>query len=628
MEIETIMKQDVLFTPDEEAVRESKELALDLLSEYEYDPTEKGVNRIYTRNIEQKGWLYNLFRRSPFYNGNGQIVLPRQLMLRSIDRKAISDFSIWVVQHLDDAGKKIWYDLFNLVYETETGIVDETDICIICGLEEGNTIPKSIELEGGLKVAQGQKWSRVVSKFGKIFGLDKITDIRTVTHNGEEQPKDYGWNYQFAAFADAINPKSVEHTLVLSLNPIDFWTMSFGHKWASCHTIDKTGIRGRGGFSGEWSGGTESYMGDDSTFIAYYVDEDEREGKPYELCDKLKRCVFYIGEDKLIQSRVYPDGRDGGDSGLAKTIREIVQYVITQLLDTPNLWKLAMGTEDCSAMIITRGVHYPDYNHYEDCNVSYLRRINGDLNTKKITVGSDPICPTCGCSHHTEDWITCPDCRGTEMCARCGSSISEDDAVYCPDNGNYYCDSECAANDYVYYCEDDGCYHIGDNCREDDNNGYYYYYTDDGVWVDNENWYHSPESAMNAGAYYCDDDEDWHYDHTTTEDGYDVYDTDNCELVTIDGYYYFCERNFNGDYTKDTEEAVEDKYYAEREELVWIDALTGKIYSMETPYYEAESGNRYLSVAGARIAGEAVPLDNVIIVRSLINPAMEMGGVR
>ncbi len=636
MEIETIMKKGVTFTPDEEAVNKSKALALDLLSEYEYDPTEKGINRIYARNIEQKGWLYNLFRRSPYYNGNGQIVLPQQLMLRSVDTDAILDFSLWVIPNLNEADKQVWKDLYTVIFETESGIVDEDDMRILVGafFDPEVGIPKSTEFPNGLKVTVGQKWSRVVSKFGKLTGLDKITEVRTVTHNGEEQPKDYGWNYRFALFADAVNPKRVENTLVISINPIDFWTMSFGWKWESCHTIDKRGKRRAQPFhnySGCYSGGTESYMLDDSSFIVYYIDEEIRDGKPYELTDKLKRCVFYIGEDKLIQSRVYPDGRDGGDNSLAKTMRETVQYIIAQLLDTSNLWKNAKGTEDCVAMIESHGVHYRDYAHYGDCNVSYLKRVNGNLNTRKIIVGADPICPTCGCSHHTEDWITCPDCRGegTETCARCGSSISEDDAVYCPDNGNYYCDSECAANDYVYYCEDDDCYHTEDNCREDEGNGYYYYYTDNGVWVDNDYWYHSPESAMDAGAYYCDDDNDWHYDHTTTEDGYDVYDTDNCELITIDGFYYYREYNFNGNYTEDTKEAIEDTRYAEREGLIWQDALTGKFYSMETPYYEAESGNRYLSVAGARIAGEAVPLDNVIIVRSLINPAMEIkGGAR
>ena len=631
MEIETIMKKDVLFTPDEDAVLESKQRAMKLLSEYDYNPTEKGLGIIYDTSIRQKAWLYNLFQKSPYYNGNGQIVLPKQLMLRGIDTRAISDFSLWVTRNIDKTGSKVWYDLFSSVYETETGVVDATDIKIITGIEDESAVPKTIDLDCGLKISQGQKWSRVISKFGKLFGLDKITDIREVTHNGETQKKDYGWNYQFAAFADAVNPKSIENTLVISINPIDFWTMSFGNSWASCHTIDKTNRRRKGGshnYSGCYSGGTESYMLDDSSIVVYYVDEGDRSDTPYELADKVKRCMFYLGEDKLIQSRVYPDGRDGGDSSLAKTMREIVQYVIAQLLNTPNLWKNAKGTEDCIAMIRSEGVHYQDYACYDDCNVSYLRRINGDLNTKKITVGANPICPTCGDMHYSEDWITCENCRGDVYCASCGASICEDDAVYCSDNGNYYCDSECAESDGVYYCEDSDDYHTEDNCRQDERSGYWYYYTDDGVWV-GDYWYHSEESAEEAGARYCEDTEEWSLDWYETEDGYYVYDKDNCEIVTIDDFVYYYDNNFEGDYTEDTEEAVEDVYQAEIDGLVWQDALTGRIYSKNTPYYEAESGDRYLSVAGARIAGEGVPLDNVIIVRSLINPAMEMeGGAR
>lgn len=640
MEIETIMKKDVLFTSDEDAVLESKRRAMKLLSEYDYSPTERGLDIIYDTSIRQKAWLYNLFQKSPYYNGNGQIVLPKQLMLRSINVTQIVEFVEWAQTKLTDLKTLTtdeitkWLKVFEKItpslYSTESGIVTEDDIKSIEEIEEEKPIPNSIELAEKFSIARGQKWSRVISKIGKLTGLDKFTDIQEVTHNGETEKKDYGWNYKFALFADAINPKKVENTLVLSINPIDFWTMSFGDSWASCHTIDKSNRRRKGGshnYSGCYSGGTESYMLDDSSIVVYYVDEGKRSDTPYELTDKVKRCMFYLGEDKLIQSRVYPDGRDGGDSGLAKTMREIVQYVIAQLLNTPNLWKNAKGIEDCTAMIKSEGVHYRDYQYYEDCNVSYLRRINGDLNTKKITVGAYPICPACGDKHYSEDWITCESCRGDVYCASCDASIYADDAIYCPDNGNYYCDSECAENDYVYYCEDSDDYHTEDNCRQDERNGYWYYYTDDGVWV-GDSWYHSYESAEEAGARYCEDSEEWSFDWYETEDGYFVYDKDNCELETVDEYLYYFERNFDGEYTEDTEEAVENVYQAEIDGLVWQDALTKRIYSMNTPYYEAESGDRYLSVAGARIAGEAVPLDNVIIVRSLINPAMEMGGVR
>lgn len=622
-EIETIMKKGVEFTPDEKAVRASEDRAMELLAEYDYNPTYRAVNRIYRENIREKGWLYDLFRRSPFYNGNGQIVLPKQLMLRTINKADILKFFDWAgieaINREEGKYRDLVMRLQYIAETTKTGIVDEDDeevVKIIC--EDYNL---------KFRPAVGQKWSRVISKIAREIGFDKITNIMTVVIGGEERKKDYGWNYQFALFADAINPQEVEKTFVISVNPIDFWTMSFGNSWASCHTIDKSGKRRKGNssnYGGCYSGGTESYMLDDSSIITYYVDDDEDE--PYEMRDKIKRCVFYVGEDKLIQSRVYPDGRDGGDEGLPKVMREIVQYTFSQLLDTPNLWENKKGTEECTANILSYGVHYRDYECYDDCNVSYLRRINGNLNHKRISVGANPICPCCGEEHESEDWITCLSCREEEICSRCGESIDPDYAVYCPDNNNYYCDQDCANDDDVYYCEDDERWHTIDNCERDEGNGYYYYYTDDGYYCEGD-WYHSFDAASDAG-YYCEDEGEFRYHAEETEDEYYVNDTDNCDLETLDGYFFYYRHNFNGEYTEDTNEAVNDVDQAEKDGLVWVDALTDKVYSMNTPYYEAESGNRYLSVAGARSAGEAVPLDKVVIMRSVIYPEMGMGGTR
>lgn len=619
--IDTIMKKGVEFTPNEAAVKASERLAVKLLEEYDYDPTYRAIDIIYRQNIREKGWLYDLFRRSPFYNGNGQIVLPKQLMLRTINKESITNFFNWAEMEAIKRGN--FYSLLNrlryIVRATTSGIVEKEDVEVI------TIICEDFNLK--MRPSVGQKWSRVVSKIAREIGFNKITDIKTVVISGEERQKDYGWNYQFALFADAINPQEVEKTFVISVNPIDFWTMSFGNSWASCHTIDKNGKRRKGNsnnYGGCYSGGTESYMLDDSSIITYYVDDDGDE--PYEMRDKIKRCVFYVGEDKLIQSRVYPDGRDGGDEGLPKVMREIVQYTFSQLLDTPNLWENKKGTEECTANILSYGTHYRDYECYDDCNVSYLRRINGNLNYKRISVGADPICPCCGEEHESEDWITCPSCRDVERCAHCGESIDPDNSIYCPDNDNYYCDEICANNDDIYFCVDDERWHTIDNCERDSGNGEYYYYTDDGYYCEGD-WYHSFDAASDAG-YYCEDLEEFRYDAEETEDGYYVNDTDNCDLETLDGYFFYYKSNYIGEYTEDTGEAVNDAYQAEKDGLVWIDALTDKVYSMSTPYYEAESGNRYLSVTGARIAGEAVPLDKVVIMRSVIYPEMGMGGTR
>ena len=40
---------------------------------------------------------------------------------------------------------------------------------------------------------------------------------------------------KFAKYADSINPIKVKRHTVLSVHPIDYYTMSFGNSWTSCH---------------------------------------------------------------------------------------------------------------------------------------------------------------------------------------------------------------------------------------------------------------------------------------------------------------------------------------------------------------------------------------------------------
>ena len=298
----------------------------------------------------------------------------------------------------------------------------------------------------------GLKVTRLVLKLAKMVNLNKHTDIQDISfinQSGERitRQKDMGWNYKYAQFCDAVNPITLKGTAVISVNPIDFFTMSFGDSWASCHTIDKNNIRGNAnGYSGMYCGGTESYMLDNSSVVFYFLPNDFNGDSP-EFEDKVKRCMFYLGEDKLIQSRVYPDGRDGGDKSLAADIRGIMQKIVSELWNVPNYWSIEKGTDACRKVTESYGPHYRDYLHYNDCNVSYMKRIDGYKNEKIVVIGSEIICPSCGKTHGTEDNIFCDDCNeNIQKCADCGCRIYDEEDIYWVD-GEAYC------RDCVCYCD-------------------------------------------------------------------------------------------------------------------------------------------------------------------------------
>ena len=320
-----------------------------------------------------------------------------------------------------------------------------------------------------VKAHEGEKTSRVINKICKHFGLDKNPE----------------YNVNFTRFADAINPLAITRWTILSINPIDFLTMSFGYKWASCHTIDKTNLRHTNGrhYEGQYSGGTLSYMLDGVSFVMYTVDGSYT-GKNYELQDKIQRQMFHFGKGKLIQGRLYPMDQEGSDlqgtnecKEMYAQFRAIAQRVISECFGFTNLWKNVKGTSECEKVTYSCGVHYRDYLCYSNCNVSYLKGEDGSINTERITIGADPICPECGSRHDTQDCIVCPDCLDRCTCEECGSVIDEDSYDTIIIDGMAFCDSECAERYGYRHCEnDDEWHHIdSDNVYYDDYTEEYFY---------------------------------------------------------------------------------------------------------------------------------------------------------
>lgn len=317
------------------------------------------------------------------------------------------------------------------------------------------------EIYPDLKAVSGQKASKVVRKWFKQTGLDAT------------------WTYfenEYAKYADAINPLETPELLVISWNPMDYLTMSFGTNWTSCHSIDKRDVHeqydGYGGnYHGCYSSGTMSYMLDPTSVVVYSLRSNTT--KPYWNNGKVRRQMFHISEDGkiVLQGRLYPDDQtDAGNSVPVEAYenwRAIMQNTVAQAFGLSNLWVNKKGTnETYKAVKRSYGTHYHDYEHYANCNVSYHTSIDIDNENERRTlvIGHNPICPSCGNEHSEEEWCTCGDCRGDEVrCARCGEYVDREDAYYI--DGEWYC------GDCTFWCE----YHQERERESDDHtyvNGY------------------------------------------------------------------------------------------------------------------------------------------------------------
>ena len=366
---------------------------------------------------------------------------------------------------------------------------------------------------------EGQKTSRVVNKLCKMIGLTDITkrDLENwgleYYSNLDEYDKN-AYNPKFAKFADCCNPFSVQKHILISLHPIDYLTMSWGTNWSSCHSTDKTNKHNWGGssgasYSGCYSSGCESYMLDESSVIMYILSEnaeEEAKEKDEPVPRKEMRQMFHIGEQKFIQARLYPydqtDRNHYAEPEDYVQYREIMQSVLAEIWDVPNLWTNKRGSGVCSMEESSDGTHYRDYEHYSNVNVSYLKEYTG---TDKIYIGHDPICPSCGETHSEEENSFCYNCKedrkrvwceyheeyeygddedfvevnnyGTvcrdalsdddnfHRCERCGDWFYDDGdgQIYSEHDDIWFCGERCAERDDYYYVEFVGDYiHIND----------------------------------------------------------------------------------------------------------------------------------------------------------------------
>ena len=388
-EIEPV-KPIVPYELSDEMRKELIEEMRKLLVTYHYDPMEEGLNKIIDVWCREKGDLIRLFEKHPNYNGRFQIVFSHDFN-RDIDIAAIEQFGAWLISdeikgkymkevQIGELPYNEAYELYQKAYRVFYLFTEYDWIENINGLSKEESLKEKERIKTMLdayhdnpdvschygKAFDKKLWEikeklEMISEFTdnshcqrqfadhyaerfferrfpelKAKEGQKISRIinKALTNLGLNSEPDY--NREFAKFADAVNPLKVKRHTVISIHPIDFYTMSFGNSWTSCHTIDKRDDRDLShlydGYQGCYSSGTESYMLDKTSCVFYTV-KAEYEGNKFELQDKINRNMFHYYDNQLVQGRVYPKCNDDDSNGLYKDIREIVQKVFADMLE-------------------------------------------------------------------------------------------------------------------------------------------------------------------------------------------------------------------------------------------------------------------------------------------------------
>ena len=454
------------------AIHENERVAIldnmrELLTKYDYEYTDEALEKIVDTWAKNKETLIEAFKKHPNYVDGKFLIAFDTDFERTVDFQALKHFKSylrntvmdWAVETKklpEDVEKEreeqgnIW--LPTIIFDNIFWHFEEFDSRTLTS-EQAEKINEAIP---SIRAKANEKTSRVINK------------ICTYLHYNEHP--DY--NREYAKYADALSPMTIKRHTILSINPIDYLTMSFGNSWASCHTIDKQNKRKMpNNYSGCYSSGTVSYMLDGSSMVLYVVDR-AYVGTDYFWQDKINRQMFHYGQDKLVQGRLYPQSCDG-DTGEYTIYRNVVQNIISTIFDFPNLWTVGGVTHD---EVWGHGTHYRDYFHFSSCRLSKKK---GSENKNYLDIGADPICVECGSTHDTENNINC--CDDCVTCADCGRRIRYDDAHEF--NGDYYC------MDCCNYCEE---------CDE--------YTREDGQWIDDV-WV--CESCLDNYFYYCERCRNW-----------------------------------------------------------------------------------------------------------------------
>ena len=470
-----------------------------LFYEYDYEYTDYAINEIIDEWSTQKADIIKAFKTHPNYLQGQFMIAYDNDYERTVNTVGVNNFSNYLTSN------KQMSQVLPLL-PTEMNEQREKDNCtylpdrVYCFLgtlyniaertisnETANTIN---EIMPAIHAHTGEKTSRVINRICTYLGYAKLDD----------------YNKEFAKYADSLSPVRIVRHTILSVNPLDYLTMSFGNSWASCHTIDKRNKRDMpNSYEGQYSSGTMSYMLDPTSMVFYTV-SPKFDGQEYWNEPKVCRQMFHYGEDKLVQGRLYPQNNDGASDEYTAN-RNVVQKIIADIYDFSNLWVNKKGTSAICGYVSTDGTHYPDYNHFNYCTISFKK---ASENEDAICIGADPICIECGNRHTIEESINCCTNPSGYCCADCGEYIDEDEAHYV--DGEYYC-YDCVSycnhcEEYhrqeEYYIESEEAY-ICQSCYED----YYCQCEDCGEYMHQDDAYWCEESEK----YIC---------RTCYEDKYEV----------------------------------------------------------------------------------------------------------
>ena len=397
-----------------------------LLKMYKHRCSEHGVCTLLDKYFEQKEPLIKMFITSNNYIGDMRISLKKEFERQTSENEISSFFcnihekldSKQILQYTDSdektfadylmTGRKI-VDIASMPSKTEqeekTSHLARFSYYNLASIESNNkwnafndymrflgrmyTSKLSLEYQNSEdskspNLKPGTKTSRAFNTVCKYYGVDKLNPQSVITERDGEtvQRTVYPYDKVFAQYSDLVSDLKRKMYFIISLNPLDYLTMSFGVSWISCHNI------GTGG----WKGGCLSYMLDTTSMITFVVDNID---EPIHQIPKLYRQMYHYENNLFIQNRLYPQGNDGA-TDLYEKFRGFVVEEFNELLNVDGEWGCSVGKDYVTRHVNSVGAHYRDYNSNRSCSIFYPKEHADEALNHTMTIGHTGICVDCG----------------------------------------------------------------------------------------------------------------------------------------------------------------------------------------------------------------------------------------
>lgn len=394
-------------------------------------------------NARSKDRLREMFRKHPGWNEELDAVVVKESMIKDPDKTEICN----LISEIFDLKYSFWGGREMPVTNGEYALLKS----FFAGYDISDA--ETTELEALFKRLSPKAYAKGKKK-SKIF-RQLALDLDLV-----DESKGSKWQQLFAKLADEMNSRRIDFDLIISVNPVHFLTMSNpkydrrGSTLTSCHSFNSTEYTYNNGCSG--------YARDDVSFIVFTV-ADPKDPASYNN-RKTGREIFAYdpGNGVLLQSRHYnTNGGTRGQQVESKIWRDIVERVICQCEDEPNLWKVYRATDDKVCELVETGYGFGGYAdwEYSEFNAKIaIRNSNSDY-PKTLTVGTYGLCIRCGDDLDDDRGLYCYDCdheANEEYCSHCGEYHSADDGRWAVINGEEQFVCEYCWENEVSECDDCG----------------------------------------------------------------------------------------------------------------------------------------------------------------------------